>query len=68
MEIKWTLRKRLMIGAMALLVQWQAMREALRPADPYADPDYVPASLRLPGEQAILAAGPGDGADSLVFG
>ena len=47
--IKWTLRKRIQVGFLALLVQWQAMKEALRPGDPYLDPDYVSPAVRRAG-------------------
>jgi hypothetical protein len=45
--ISWTLRKRVIIALWAAWAQWQALREALRPADPYLDPDYVSPELRV---------------------
>lgn len=64
--IKWTWRKRIQVAFLALLVQYQAAREMLRPA--LADPEYVPAALRIPGESAILAAQPAVAADPSFLG
>ncbi len=47
--IEWTLRKRIQVGLLALLIQCQAMKEALHPGDPYLDPDYVSPAVRQAG-------------------
>lgn len=47
--IEWTLRKRIQVGLLSLLVQWQAVKGALHPADPYLDPDYVSPAVRRAG-------------------
>lgn len=45
--ISWTLRKRAVVAIMAAMVQWQALKEAIAPGDPYLDPDYVDPRLRV---------------------
>lgn len=61
--------RRTAITAMAVAsISIERACSLLRPGDPYADPEFIPGALRIPGESALLATQPAVATDPSFLG